>query len=206
MGGLDRVWISVNNLEQSLAFYRDFIGLTLVQQGPLDQRETCGLAGQAGPIDARAALLKNQTQSTMIALVEFRPGTGVVSREGAVNWAPCINGISFMVGDLAPTYEDIVSRGFQIMLEPLVYAPFGNKVTILVHRDPDGVMIACIEKTWDDKRTRERFYGMAGIGQLVTDLDEINHFYCGILGLDFVSRTKQDKGALDKVYGLPDGS
>ena len=206
MGGLDRVWISVGNLERSLEFYRDYVGLTLVRQGQLDPREARGLAGQAGCTEARVALLTNQVQSTRIALVEFKPGSSVISREGAENWDFGLWDIAFMVGDAEPTHQDLMARGFHIVLKPLVYAPFGNAVTILAVKDADGVMLGLIEKTWDGNRPRQRFYGMADVGQIADNLDEVKDFYCGILGLDFISRTDQAAGALDKAYGLPEGS
>jgi len=206
MNGLDRVWASVSNLDKSLEFYRDYMGHTLLARGALHPLEVRGLTAPAPCISAEMALLVNKMQSTQIALIQFHPGSDVITQAGAKQWDYKISNISFMVGDAAPVYRDLVQRGFTVEHEPTVYAPFGNAVTVFSLKDWDGLHLAFIEKTWDEQRVRQNFYGMADIGQAAENLDEMKHFYCDIIGVNFLSRTDHQPGQLDAVYGLPKGT
>jgi catechol 2,3-dioxygenase-like lactoylglutathione lyase family enzyme len=57
--GMDRVSISVSSLEDSLAFYRDWIGMEVIAEHTLDPAEIRQLWNLPEGTEALAAFLKN---------------------------------------------------------------------------------------------------------------------------------------------------
>ena len=84
--GMDRVFISVSNLEDSLAFYRDWIGMEVVAEQILEPDKIQQLWNLPRGIEARAVFLKDGVQSTLLELIEFTPNSGRTIREEAKPW------------------------------------------------------------------------------------------------------------------------
>ena len=81
--GIDRICISVRNMDESLSFFRDFVGMHVIDDQPLDPSAIQKLWNLDKDTTARAVYLKNQQQPTLVQLIEFQPVTGKSIREGS---------------------------------------------------------------------------------------------------------------------------
>ena len=113
--GMDRMFISVSNLADSLAFYHDWIGMHVVAEGELEAAEIQGLYGLPEGTRALSALLKNELRDTMLQLIEFNSHSGKVIREATDNWDYGIYCITFLVRDLDKVYRELTTKGFHFV-------------------------------------------------------------------------------------------
>jgi len=116
---VDYVMINVSDMEQSLTFYRDLLGLTLKFQSP--------------------EWTEFQTGATTLALHRAAPSIDGAASEhrGAPRAGTC--SIGFAVDDLQKTYEDLQARGVQFFVPPTRQENAG--VRLAVCTDPDGLSI-----------------------------------------------------------------
>jgi len=146
--GMDRVSISVSSLEDSLAFYRDWIRMEVVAEQILEMDKIQQLWNLPGETEAKAVFLKDEVQSTLLELIEFTPKTGRTIREGAKQWDYGLYDIAFFVKDIAACYRDLTEKGFAFVSPPVQYqpnwVPHAVKEAILI--GPDNVPIAHIER------------------------------------------------------------
>jgi len=110
--GMDRISISVSNMEASLAFYRDWIGMQIVADQQLEPDKIQQLWNLPKATKARAVFVRNNDQSTLLELIEFQQGSNRKIREGANPWDYGIYDIAFMVKDLDKAYNDLLRNIF----------------------------------------------------------------------------------------------
>lgn len=116
------VILSVKDLDKSLAFYHELIGLPIK-----NQRRAWIDLGSTG------------------ALLSLHPASLSAEHAGS----SIDNGISigFLVGDVASSVEELRSKGVEIFRE-IVERDAGKNAIIL---DPDGYMISLFEPLYKDK-------------------------------------------------------
>ena len=71
--GMDSIFISVSNLEDSLAFFIDFVGMKVVADEALEPNEIQQLWNLPRETQARAVFLKGDLCSTLLKVIEFKP-------------------------------------------------------------------------------------------------------------------------------------
>jgi catechol 2,3-dioxygenase-like lactoylglutathione lyase family enzyme len=137
--GADHTGITVSNLERSLTFWRDVVGLELShvahQTGEL-AREITGVAGA----EIKIAVLRTPGGHKIELLEYLAPA----DRKRA-NLRPCDVGslhIALLVHDLDAVLERIVAFGWKAAGEPQILksGPNAGKRVVYV-RDPDGTTI-----------------------------------------------------------------
>ncbi len=141
ISGISHVGISVANLDRSIAFYRDLLGMELIQQVPMrgpNYDAIMALTGTEGTI----AVLR--TGSLEIELLEFhRPP----ARTAAPVRHPSDQGISHFavyVEDIDALYERLKHAGVRVHSPP-VYFP-SCSTTAVYFSDPDGNFIEILEE------------------------------------------------------------
>ena len=116
------VILAVKDLEKSIQFYNEVIGLPIK-----DQRKTWVDLGTSG------------------ALLSLHPASSTAEHVGS----SIENGISigFIVGDLKSALEELKAKGVTIHRD-IVEKDVGNNAVIL---DPDQYLISLFEPTYEDK-------------------------------------------------------
>lgn len=139
--GISHVGISVVNLERSIGFYRDLLGMRLIQEVPMrgaNYDSIMGLKDTAG----RIAVLR--TANLEIELLEFkRPPPRPVETSRHVS-DQGISHFAIHVEDIAGMYSRLKSAGVRLHSD-LVYFP-SCATTAVYFCDPDGNYIEMLEE------------------------------------------------------------
>jgi catechol 2,3-dioxygenase-like lactoylglutathione lyase family enzyme len=205
--GIEKIVISVGNMDESLAFYRDQVGMKVVAEQRPEPEMIQKLWGLSLGTEAHAVFLKNEEQSTLLELIEFQPNSGKTIRGGAQPWDYGIYDIAFLVRDLEQTYKDLVGKGFKFLSPPIPYSPdwvpYDAKENILI--GPNEMPIALIELVNAPPSQFKGAYGkIVDSAQAVENMDEVIRFYGDILGLSLMGDMKLPRGLIDEVLMIPE--
>ena len=204
---LQRIYISVQDMSKSLAFFQELLGLQVVWEGDLGRQVVEQLWRLEGGTKAHAVILENGRQPTTLALVSFEPRAEGKIRPGIRITDYGHFDIAFIVEDLVTAYKEAKGRGMTFISEPVSYQPswipFAVKEVIVIA--PDEVPIALIEIVSKEKSQFDRTRGLIGnTAQIVEDIDEALLFYRDSLGLKLLGDITLPVGLVNTVIGLPD--
>jgi len=206
-GPIDRVFISVSSLDASLAVYRDWAGMKVRAEQDLSPEEVQHLFKLPARTEARAVALGNETQTTLLELIEFRPHSGIPIRRKANEWDYGIYDIAFAVEGLEAIHRGLKAKGFSFLSNPVTYNPFGTKVREAILIGPDNVHAAHIERIPEpDTAMPARYLRMADSAQFVENVDEAIAFYRDLLGLTVLVNQAMPTGMVDEIIGVPRGT
>jgi catechol 2,3-dioxygenase-like lactoylglutathione lyase family enzyme len=204
--GLDKVVISVSDIENAVRFFRDIIGLSLVHQGERDL--THYRDGWDIDIEGRGecAVLRKEGQAACIELLRFSPTSDQYVRDQADILDYGIYDIAFRTRDVDSVYAELSGKGFSFYSEPVVYtADWANvsvKEAILI--GPDKIPFALIERLTEPVPQVDGDFGpIIDSAQVAEDMDEISRFYQEILGLTKIFDQWLPDGLVDDVLKLP---
>ena len=139
--GISHVGISVANLERSIAFYRDLLGLSLIQEVSMRGANYDAIMALKGT-EGRIAVLR--TGNLEIELLEFQlppsrpiaPGHHV-SDQGISHFA-------IHVEDIAGLYARLQAAGVRVHSAPVYFQSCAT--TAVYFCDPDGNFIEMLEE------------------------------------------------------------
>jgi len=145
---ISHIAIGVRNMERSLHFYRDLLGLRVTlddpQENPGGLLRTLISDPQRGRHRHGVYLRwEDGPDATFIVLSEHQPSAGEAIKLDQVG----IHHFSFWVEDLQAVYERLKAAGVPIVLPPTVgdtagYGePPGGKVLTTLFQDPDGIIV-----------------------------------------------------------------
>jgi len=156
---LVRTAIIVADLERSMAFYRNVLGIPEVyHQGHLTGAAVGRLLGMPDNTETRFAIVKGSGPALgMVGLFEIlnhTPPTIDRSTAGLSQGETCL---VFYHRDLGALTEQLEHGGHQIVCPPTkLQIAEDYQATEMTFRDPDGVMINCIERdpetVWNERR------------------------------------------------------
>jgi lactoylglutathione lyase len=128
--------VVVRNLERSIAFYRDLLGLDLQVVGEREGEYINTLVGLTG-VSLRFAVLGTTPQPYALELLEYSS----VDTSASPRYSNSIgcNHIQFFVHDIEAAYRDLSARGITFNSAPLL-VPTGTKKAVYL-RDPDGTIV-----------------------------------------------------------------
>jgi len=127
--GLDRVLISVQSMEESLAFFRDLLKMTVVADEPLPPPSVSQLWHVPEATGARSVLLRMEEQITLLELIEFQPHSGEFIRTRAKTYDYGLFDVAFRAKSVDAAYQDLKGRGYEFICPPTVYNAGWTKVT-----------------------------------------------------------------------------
>ena len=133
IGGFSHVCIGVSDMDRSIGFYRDLLGMDVVFDVELEGASMESVTGRSG---ARGRMVGGLIGGAMIELLALgdtptgRPGP----RIGYTN-------ISFRVDDLDATHQKVIDLGHRPQQEPV---DIGG-VRMFFVADPDGTPVEIIE-------------------------------------------------------------
>ena len=145
--GFSHVEVTVRNLERSLYFYRDLVGLKVFQEGSeLDEigQDYSGVYERPEPTYRYAMLMGG---SAAIVLIEFSPSTGASIKIDHVG----ISHFGLYVDGLDAVYDELKRRGVEFRVPPheFMKTPLGVMRSAFAV-DPDGVIVQFDELTPTD--------------------------------------------------------
>jgi catechol 2,3-dioxygenase-like lactoylglutathione lyase family enzyme len=206
--GIDRIKISVRDMAESVAFFRDTIEMTVVGDTRLEPEAFRTLWGLPPGTTARAVYLKNDEQSTLIELIEVSPNSGRYIRDGARTYDHGLLDIAFRAKDLVAIYESLTRQGYRFLSPPCVYTANWAKVTVaeVILIGPNRMPVAFIERLSEPKPfIKHRFGTMVDVAQYVPEMEACAPFYTDILGYTSVFDSELPPGLIDEVVALPPG-
>ena len=174
---------AVNDLDQTLAFYRDVFGLS-GDPRPFPNPGVPALTDSPG-VSLRLAVLRIPNTGFGFELTQF---SGVDRHPGMAH--PYDPGSAFLllrVKDIKPVVEAVKKRGDRIVTtsgEPVPLA----KIPSIMMRDPDGFVVEAIEVPAPAGETIEGNILGAAIGLAIAGADSTKKFYHDLLGFDVKGR------------------
>ena len=152
---LDHVSVTTSDLDRSVAFYRDVVGLPLVDRGVIDGDELATLVRRPGARARWAELALGGGQ--VLELLEY-----LSPDDDAVDQRPWRAGATH-IGLAVERLEEVVARLADAGAEPSAVAtldePGWEGVRCVYATDPDGLTIELLE------RARERIVVLPDAGQ-----------------------------------------
>lgn len=146
--GVFHTGLTVSDLERSIAFYRDLLGLELVKRWESSQPYLRTIVGFPDA-ELRIAFLRVPGMDAGVSghhleLLEYREPRG--TRGDASTCNPGNVHVAFVVADLDATYRELSARGVRFMSPPVDIAHGGNKGGKAVYlRDPDDITLELLQ-------------------------------------------------------------
>lgn len=204
--------INCTDIERSLQFYRDYLGLSasyfeippeLKEKNDQIARELANLP--PGDVDAVFYLLhcRGREAQTAIELTENRQPKPVGVPYESVNHVG-ISRVMLFVDELDTLYRQMVTRGVHFLSEPvsLDYCTFELRV-VFCH-DPDGTLVQLVQTPYPaESPSIPTARQMPCVFINCTDLDRSQAFYEDTLGLSMTKRVYLPQSeVLAKAMGL----
>jgi methylmalonyl-CoA/ethylmalonyl-CoA epimerase len=137
MGGItvankvDHIGIAVSNLEESIKFYEDVLGLKLHGTEVVEEQQVKVAFLPIG--DTEVELLEPTTPDSPIAKFIEKKGQGMQH-------------IAFRVDDIEAALEDMKAKGVRLIDEKPRYGAGGAKIAFLHPKSTNGVLIELCER------------------------------------------------------------
>ena len=132
INSLGHVGLGVSDIEHSLEFYRDYLGMEII----LDLDITDDRIGRViGIPDAKCRIVHLELGGTKLELFQY---SNPVGENIAKNIRQCDRGlihIGFEVNDIHTHIEELRKRGIEFLGEPVEFRP---GVWVVYFRGPDG--------------------------------------------------------------------
>ena len=140
---LDHVSVTVSDMERSLAFYRDLLGLKQVESHHLEGENIEKMAGKPGVVMEVVRLEAPETPGIVLDLQQYiSPKGGVSSGQlGDVGHSH----ICYGVPDLRATYRDWKAKGVEFVSEPVSFDLEWGVVRVVFFKDPDGYVLELMQ-------------------------------------------------------------
>ncbi len=141
------VGLTVTNIDKSIEFYRDILGLTLKGELLMEGKETDMLFAKKN-CKVRVAYLNgsDDIMSPPIELLQFLDDSTV--KDAAMLNKTSISEICFMVNDIDATYKHLLINDVECLSEPqkFDFRNYGfSKSKAIYFKDPDGIILERIE-------------------------------------------------------------
>ena len=137
------VGLTVSNIDRSIEFYRDVLGLKFQGQMVMEGPETDRLFGREN-VRVRVAYLKgnDDIMSPPVELIQFTDSRA--EKRAADLHSLSISEICFKVEDIDKVYKKLIDAGVQCISEPqyldLKDQGYGESMG-LYFKDPDGIIL-----------------------------------------------------------------
>jgi len=140
---LDHLAVTVSDMDRSLTFYRDLLGLREVERHRLEGETISTMAGKPGVVMQVVRLAAPDTPGVLLDLQQYLAPEGRVSdaRLGDVAQAH----FCFGVADLAGAYRDLTARGVEFVSQPVQFDLEWGTVHVVFLKDPDGFVVELVQ-------------------------------------------------------------
>ena len=140
---LDHVAVTVSDMERSLAFYCDLLGLKEVERHRLEGETISKMAGKPDVIMEVVRLEVPETPGVLLDLQQYVTPEGRVSdaQLGDVAHAH----FCFGVPDVWAAYEALTAKGVEFVSEPVSFDLEWGIVYVVFFKDPDGFILELMQ-------------------------------------------------------------
>lgn len=138
--GVNHTSFTVSDMERSVAFYRDVLGMTVISDREVDTPFAETVSGIPG---ARFRVVYLEAGGDRLELIKYYspPGKPLNSRTCDTGSAH----LAFFVPDLKKAYQELKAKGVSFRSEPLRVGGGPNKDRLTVYfTDPDGIALELI--------------------------------------------------------------
>jgi catechol 2,3-dioxygenase-like lactoylglutathione lyase family enzyme len=143
--GIYHVGITVVDIERSIAFYRDVVGLELAWRQESDTPYIAQLTGLPGTHLLVAYMKPSGVDGPLIELLQYLAPMGT-----PVDTTPCNPGnahVCFFVEDLDATYRELSEQGVHFVSPPVHIAAGVHQGSSTVYaKDPDGITLEFFQR------------------------------------------------------------
>ncbi len=138
LGGLHHIGLTVSDIDRSISFYRDLLGMALERRRPHVDSDYVGLqTGYPGVVLSAASFRVAPDQPQTLEIVQYMNRAGPAA-ETATN-RPGNSHLCLTVDDLRACHADLVARGVRFKSEPVAITAGPNVGGLVVYfYDPDG--------------------------------------------------------------------
>lgn len=207
--GIARIIISVNDLNESVEFYRDILQMSVVEEYAIDSNILEQLWNLLPETTGQAVCLKNDEQTTLLELIEFKPHAEKFIRPGGNTTDYGLFTIALRTKNVDAAYESLKQQGYQFICPPITYTPSWVPVTVkeAIMVAPNETAIALIERVSEPIPAIQGDFGiMLDTSQVVADIEEVTKFYVDLLGLNKVFDQVLPSGMIDDILNFPPGT
>lgn len=148
IGHIIHVGLTVSDIDRSIEFYRDVLGLSFQGEMLMEGAETDKLFN-IKDARIRVAYLNGSQEvfAPPIELLEFLSDDVESSRPDLKKIS--ISEVCFQVDDIEKTYRDLKEKGVEFLSEPQTFdfssQGFGKSIAVYF-KDPDGIILELIEE------------------------------------------------------------
>lgn len=143
--GLHHTAISVSDIERSVAFYRDLLGLKVLRQVELSDKRLDRVVGLPGA-RLKVAILQVGSSQERLELVQYLSPQG---HPLPAEFRQCDVGLThvcFIVTDIERLYQDLTARGVRFNSPVQTMDPRETVTAKIVYlHDPDGITLELLE-------------------------------------------------------------
>ena len=148
---LDHVSITVSDMNRSLAFYCDMLGLKEVERHHLEGDTISNMAGKPGVIMEVVRLIAPETPGVMLDLQQYVAPEGKVSDAQLGDVAH--SHLCFGVPDVWAAYQDLKAKGVEFISEPVSFDLDWGIVYVVFFKDPDGFILELMQVPIEKKES-----------------------------------------------------
>ncbi len=148
LGAMAHVGITVTNMDRSLQFYRDLLGLKLLSDMTFGGEETEKLTRLNGAV-LRSVLLRSDgdLEGPPLELLHFVEPREEAGKPYARLTNPGITEVAFWVKDIEKVCTDLEARGVEFYSPPQLFdVGEEGKVKAVYFWDPDGTTLELVQK------------------------------------------------------------
>ena len=140
---LDHISVTVSDLDRSLAFYRDLLGLEEVERHRLEGEGISTMAGKPSVIMQVVRLRAPGTPGVLIDLQQYIVPKGEVSdaKLGDVGHSHICVGVP----DVWAAYRELTEQGVEFISEPVRFDLDFGVVYVVFFKDPDGYILELMQ-------------------------------------------------------------
>lgn len=148
---LDHVSVTVSDMDRSLAFYCDMLGLKEVERHHLEGDAISKMAGKPGVVMEVVRLIAPETPGVMLDLQQYIAPEGKVSDAQLGDVAH--SHLCFGVPDVWAAYQDLKAKGVEFISEPVSFDLDWGIVYVVFFKDPDGYILELMQVPIEKKES-----------------------------------------------------
>lgn len=144
------IGVTVSDMDRSIAFYRDVLGLRWVGELTMQDKATDRLFARQG-VKARVAYLQgtDEIAGPPVELICFCDEAGKDQKKAPAELTRVgISEICFEVADIDAVYQRLIQSGVQCLSEPQFFdfsADGFSRSKAIYFRDPDGIILELMQ-------------------------------------------------------------
>ena len=146
---LDHVSVTVRDMDRSLAFYRDLLGLKEVERHFLEGEGISKMAGKDNVAMQVVRLVAPETEGIEIDLQQYVEGGGKAADAELGDVAH--SHICFGVPNLAEAYRTLTEKGVEFVSEPVSFDLEWAVVHVVFFKDPDGYVLELMQVPFETR-------------------------------------------------------